>query len=142
MSQPNRDGPYGLQPLANIARSIVESGCGTNWAEIIHAQMSVGALAPNNEGRDRKLRAMFKAIRLLEQGDAKQQRKARELGGHLEHNWGLKHAYVTAGEGDLEATRALRERWGDGQLPPIDGGFVDGIAADEALIGSIIRRLK
>jgi hypothetical protein len=139
-NQTNRDEPYGLQPLAQANRAIVQSG-GETWAEAIHAQLGGGHLAPNGKGHARKLRAMFKAIRTLEVGDDRQKKKARELARFLELTWGLQKAYVTVAEGDIDAMRELRERWGDVQLPPVDGGFVNGVAADEAIIDAIVRRL-
>jgi hypothetical protein len=141
-NQSNRDEPYGLQPVANVAFKVAQAG-GETWAESMHNAWRAGFFAPGKpHDHELKLRAMFRAIRMLEVGDAKQQGKAREMSRFLELTWGLSKAYVTAGEGDIDATRELRERWGDAQLPPKDGGFVDGIAADEALIRSIIRRLK
>lgn len=134
---------YGMQPIADAHRKIVQQG-GETWAESIHTQLEGGHLSPERGDkleRPRKLRAMFKAIRQLEHGDDRQKKKGRDLSRFLESVWGLQKAWVAAAEGDIDAGRALREQWGDAQLPPLDACFVNGIAADEAIIEAIARRL-
>lgn len=147
---------YGLQPLADVQRAVVQSGRET-WAETIHGQLNGGHLSPDKGNRELKLRSMFKAIRALDLGDDRQKKKAHELARFLELTWGLQKAYVTAAEGDIDAMRVLRDAWGDGQLPPVypqtladpfdlrrtsPGEFVHGLPADEAVIDAIVRRLK
>jgi hypothetical protein len=132
---------YALQPMATAMRTVAK-GDEALWADTVHAHWSGGHYAPSKGNHALLLRAMFRAIRLLERGTDRQKKQAGDLSRFLANVWGLQKAYVTAGEGDIDATRELRERWGDVQLPPIDGGFVGGIAADEAVIDAIVRRLK
>jgi hypothetical protein len=152
MAQNQREDRYGLQPIAEATRTIVQAG-GESWAESIHTQLQGGHMSPDKGNRELKLRAMFRAIRMLDQGDDKQKRKGRELSRFLELTWGLQKAWVAAAEGDIDLGRELREHWGDAQLPPaygatvartgpMPGEFVHGIAADEAIIDALVRRLK
>jgi hypothetical protein len=136
----NQDG-YSLQPLADVTRAVVQNSPET-WADSMHTQWSQGFFSrqfPADVGL--KLRAMFKAIRMLQAGDDRQQKKAAQMSRFLETEWGLKQACAAIGGQNLDKVRELRDAWGDVQLPPIDA-FADGIAADEALIAAVIRRLR
>lgn len=140
-NQPKRDEPYSLQAVGAALRTVIK-GDDALWADQVHTHWQGGHYSPKNKGdRPLLLRAMFRAIRILEVGTVKQQKQAGDLKRFLENVWGLQKAYVAAAEGDIDAMRELRERWGDAQLPPKDGGFVNGIAADEAIIDAIVRRL-
>lgn len=132
---------YALQPMATAMRTVA-NGTDALWADQVHTHWQGGYYAPEKGNRELLLRALFRAVRILDRGDAKQKKQAGDLSRFLANVWGLQKAYVTAGEGDIDATRELRERWGDVQLPPVDGGFVNGIAADEAVIDAIVRRLR
>lgn len=141
-NQPNRDEPYRLQSLGQAQTAVMKAG-GMTWAESMHTHWQAGFFVPKDKADNPlKLRSLFKAIRVLERGTDKQKKLALDLSKQLESVWGLQKAYVTASEGDIDAMRELRERWGDVQLPPVDGGFVNGIAADESLIDSIVRGLR
>jgi hypothetical protein len=120
----------------------VAKGDDALWADTVHAHWSGGHYAPSKGNHPLLLHSLFRAIRILERGTDRQKKQAGDLSRFLANVWGLQKAYVTAGEGDIDATRELRERWGEVQLPPIDGGFVNGIAADEAVIDAIVRRLR
>lgn len=150
-NQSNRDEPYSLQPVATALRTVAQGGDAL-WADQVHTHWKGGYYAPGKGDADFLLRTLFRATRILERGDARQQKQAGDLKRALENVWGLGKAYVVAGEGDIDLTRELREAWGDSQLPPpyasisrgepLAGEFVNGIAADEAVIDAIVRRLK
>jgi len=152
-NQSNRDEPYALQPMATAMRTVVAKGDDALWADTVHAHFKGGYYAPTNKGdRPLLLRALFRAIRILETGTDRQKKQAGDLSRFLANVWGLQKAYATAAEGDVDVARELRDAWGDAQLPPtvwvtadrqpIAGEFVNGIAADEAVIDAIVRRLK
>lgn len=138
---------YQLQGLAQAQRTVVQ-GSNELWADQIHTFAKEGKCSPIAKGdRELWLRSLFRAIRILQAGDAKQQKQARDLSRHLENAWGIKQACVAIGGNDLEAVRRLREAWGDAQLPPVDAMVAgstpneDGWAADELLIQAAVRRL-
>ena len=138
-NQSNRDEPYGLQPLADVKRAVVQAG-GETWADSMHTQWSQGFFSRQFQAdTGLKLRAMFKAIRMLEAGDEKQQKKAAQMSRFLEIEWGVRQACVAIGGQNLDKVRELRDAWGDVQLPPVDA-FANGIVADEALIQAVERR--
>lgn len=144
--QTSNKGGYALQPVASAQRTVVLSG-GPLWADQIHTHQREGRYSPHTGDRELKLRALFRAIRILEAGDAKQKKQAGDLSRFLENAWGLKQACVAVGGKDLDAVRQLREAWGDAQLPPVDAMVAgstpnaDGWSADELLIQAAVRRL-
>lgn len=145
-NESHRDEKYGLQGLAQAQRTVVQQGPEL-WADQIHTDTRGGHHGPQGSNRELSLRVLFRAIRILQAGDAKQKKQAGDLSRFLENAWGLKQACVAIGGNDLEAVRRLREAWGDAQLPPV-GAMVagstptaDGWSADELLIQAAVRRL-
>jgi len=142
---------YALQPMATAMRTVAK-GSDELWADTVHAHWSGGHYAPSKGNHALLLRSLFRAIRILETGTDRQKKQAGDLSRFLASVWGLQKAYATAAEGDVDVARELRDAWGDAQLPPtvwvtadrqpIAGEFVNGIAADEAVIDAIVRRLK
>jgi hypothetical protein len=120
--------------------AVVQAG-GDTWAESMHNAWQSGFFSRQSRAdTGLKLRALFKAIRMLQVGDEKQQKKAAQMSRFLETEWGIRQACVSIGGSDLDAVRALREEWGDVQLPPVNA-FVNSTAADEVLIAAAVRRL-
>lgn len=137
---PPKEG-YSLSALARMHGAVMRGGP-MLWAQAIHAQYTNGDLRPTDRwANPLKLRAMFKAFRLLAASDdLKDLAKARDLSKFLESPWGISKACVAIGGDDLDAVRALREQWGDAQLPPADA-TVNGYCADYLLIEITVRRL-
>jgi hypothetical protein len=127
--------------------AVVQAG-GDTWAESMHNAWQAGFFSRQSSAdTGLKLRALFKAIRMLQAGDEKQQKKAAQMSRFLETEWGIRQACVTIGGGDLDAVRSLRAWWGDAQLPPVHAlvagsqAHPDGTSADELLIAAAVRRL-
>lgn len=133
--------PYALGAHAKRYAAIMK-GTPLDWARSIHTQWSSGELAPTTkQANGLKLRAMLKAIRLLEQSaDAGDAKKVQALRQFLALTWGIKTAAEAVAEGEVEAFDALREAWGDAQLPPVDA-TVNDYCADYLLIDAAVRRL-
>jgi hypothetical protein len=133
--------PKGSVAAAQIHGAIFRSEDPMLWADGMHCQLRGGLLAPAHKSESpRKLRAIFRAIRILQAGTEKEQKQGKDLSRFLETAWGLTRACVAIGGNDRDTIVELREQWGDAQLPPVDA-FAQGIAADEALIQAVVRRL-
>lgn len=140
--------PKHSEAMGRAQGAVVKAG-GETWAESMHNAWSAGFFSRQSSAdTGLKLRSLFKAIRMLERGDEKQRKKAAQMSRFLESEWGLKQACVAIGGSDLEVVRALREVWGDVQLPPVDAMVAgskrpddEGWSADEVLIAAIVRRL-
>lgn len=140
MTQSHRDQKYGLQAFAQAQRTVIQQGPEL-WADQIHTDMRAGHHSPQGSNRELSLRALFRAIRILEAGNVGQKKKAADIARFLENAWGLKQACVAIGGKELDVVRELREQWGDAQLPPVDALVADA-SADELLIAAAVRRIS
>jgi hypothetical protein len=141
-------GPPKHSAAVGRAKGAVVQAGGETWAESMYNSWQSGFFSrQSNADTGLKLRALFKAIRMLQVGDEKAQKKAAQMSQFLAAEWGIRQACVSIGGQDLEAVRALREWWGDAQLPPVDAlvagsqAHMDGTSADELLIAAAVRRL-
>jgi len=162
-----RDDPYQLAAWAKRYAAIMK-GPPLLWAQSIHTMWKSGVMAPSKAPCDAdkigtslrpdhrelalravargenelRLRSMIKAIRMLAaSSDHDDNKKAADILKGLELGWGIRRAYETVSEGDADLYDALKEQWGEVQLPPL-GATVNQWAADEILIQATVRRVS